>query len=353
MSKPAISDNLSPLLESGIAQEIGEGSVGPTGGRKQILLQFNAQNRYIVTIDLSSNSVIFALSDLAGKIVNTFEIFVSDSTPVESCQDMLCNGVRVLQQSFAACSDRIYCIAIGAPGTFDESGTLVSCNTNCTCPPWYLVDLRPRLTREFGLPVIVYNNIKSATLGEWIEGSCRQEPNLLYLSTGLGIGTGILLNGKIFAGQHYDAGEIYDYVDSDEPERAGNFESRVCLDHLKSACAEIPGSPFSDPHSITLEQIVNAYNQGQPQVCQIVKTTCRRLAIMAYNQMNFISLHLICFAGEYAPFWQCFQQELLSLYAGNGRPAPDVRKTELGKFGSTTGLIYLARQSYFNEICSK
>ena len=353
MSKPAISDNLSPLLEAGLVEEAGGSSAGPSGGRKQILLHFNPQNKYIITIDLSSNSVIFALSDLSGNIVNTFEIFVSDSTPVESCQDMLCNGVRVLQQSHAASADRIYCIAIGAPGTYDESGNLVSCNPGCSCPPWYLADLRPRLKEEFQLPIIVYNNIKSAALGEWIAGCCQQESNLLFLSTGLGIGVGILLNSRIFTGQYYGAGEIYDYIDSDASECSGNFESRVCLEFLKSQCSQYLNSPSGQSDSIHLEQIVDAYEQADPQICQVVRNACRRLAVMVFNQMNLLSLRLVCFAGLYAPFWECFREELLILCRHYGRPEPDVRKTELGKFGSTTGLIYLARQSYFDEICSK
>lgn len=353
MSKPAVSDNLSPLLEEGIVEESGESSVGPSGGRKQILLRFNPKNKYIITIDLSSNSVIFALSDLSGNIVNSFEIFVSDDSPVESCQDMLCNGVRVLQQSYGASADRIYCIAIGAPGSFDAYGNLVSCNASCNCPPWYLTDLRPRLMEEFHLPIIVFNNIKSAALGEWIQGCCQQESNLLFLSTGLGIGVGILLNGRIFTGQYYDAGEIYDYIDSDDPEDKGNFESKVCLESLISQCSQYLNKTSEPPHAVSLEEVVQAYEHDDMEVCEVVRSICKRLAIMVYNQMNLLSLRLVCFAGLYAPFWECFRDELLALCQRNGRPVPDVRKTEIGKFGSTTGLIYLARESYFDMICSK
>ncbi len=55
MSKPAISDNLASLLACGVVREAGESGAGPSGGRKQILLKFNPANRYIISIDLSSN----------------------------------------------------------------------------------------------------------------------------------------------------------------------------------------------------------------------------------------------------------------------------------------------------------
>ena len=353
MSKPAISDNLSILLESGLVEEVGESSVGPSGGRKQILLQFNAQNRYIISIDLSSNSVIFALSDLVGNILNTFEIFVTENTPAASCLELLYNGIRVLQQAFAPGADNIYCIAVAAPGSYDEDGHLLSCNAQCGCPPWYQIDLQTKLSETFQMPVIVYNNIKAATIGEWVNGSCQHESNMLYLSTGLGIGAGILLNGEIFAGENFDAGEIYDYIDSDSPAGSGNFEDCVCLKYLTAACAKLPDAPFPNPKAITIDQITDALHQEHPGVCKIVNNICRRLAVMVYNQLNFISVHLVCFAGEYAPFYDCFRAQLNQLFANSTRPVPDVRETQLGKFGSTTGLIHLARQRYFNEICSK
>ena len=45
LSKPAISDNLTELLEAGIVRESGESSPSPSGGRKSILLQPNGNHR--------------------------------------------------------------------------------------------------------------------------------------------------------------------------------------------------------------------------------------------------------------------------------------------------------------------
>ena len=353
LSKPAISDNLDVLLNTGIVSEIGQSDSGPSGGRKKILLQFNSANRYVISIDLSSYSVIFALSDLDGHILNTFEIFVSADTPAESCQDLLCSGTRALMQSFASRMDSVYCIAVAAPGCFDDDGNLLSCNAQCDCPPWYCIDLKSALSSTFDLPVIIYNNIKAAAIGEWALGSCRHERNALYLSTGIGIGVGILMDGSIYTGEGSDAGEIYDYIESDDQDASQNFEDRICLDYLRKQCSALADSPFPDPDRITMDQIVAAYQSGHPGVCRIVKHVCRRLAIMVHNQMNFISFRLICFAGEYAPFRDCFTRELEALYRTGSRPVPTVRGTELGKYGIIQGVIHLSRLRYFDEICSK
>ena len=353
MSKPAISDNLASLLACGVVREAGESGAGPSGGRKQILLKFNPANRYIISIDLSSNSVVFALSDLVGTILNTFEIFVSDTTSAESCLDLLCSGVRVLQQASPDSAAQIYCIAVAAPGSYDSSGSLLSCNIKCGCPPWYRIDLKAQLSEVFHLPVIICNNIKAATLGEYISGACVQQPNMLFLSTGLGIGVGILLEGRIFSGESCDSGEVYDYLDSEHTDRKTNFEDRVCLEYLKECCSELNPSPFPDSETPTLPQIVQAYQDQNDGVCKIISSICRRLAGMIYNQLNFISIHTVCFAGEYTPFYDCFAEQLKKLYSASSRPLPSIYKTELAKFGSISGMIYLARQQYFSDLCSR
>ena len=334
-------------------EEIGESTAGPSGGRKQILLQFHAASRYIISIDLTSHSVIFALSDLRGAIVNTFEIFVAADTSVESCAELVFSGVRVLLQSLGGQADKLYCIAVAAPGCYDDVGKQLSCNPQCGCPPLYMIDVKTQLTEAFHVPVVVYNNIKAATIGEWALGSCQHESNFLYINTGIGIGVGILMNGKIFVGQGCDAGEIYDYIESEDQVGRQNFENRICVDYLLAQCAALPDAPFPDSGSVTMDQIVAAYQQGHPGVCAVVKNVCRRLAIMIHNQMNFLSFRLVCFAGEYAPFGDCFARELRALYAAGSRPAPDVRVTELGKYGSIHGVIHLSRLRYFDEICSQ
>lgn len=353
LSKPSISDNLELLLEAGIVKEVGESRSGPAGGRKQILLQFNPMNRYVIAIDLSSNNVIFAVSDLAGKILNTFEISVAIDTTPESCTELLKSGIQVLLQSLGTGTSNVYCIAIAAPGSYNEDGILLSCNPQCGCPPWHQIDLKQSIYEAFQLPVFICNNIKAATLGEWVKGSSSQEANLLYLSTGLGMGAGIVLGGKVFCGENCNAGEIYDYIDSADRVSNGTFEDTICFDYLKDQCSKICDPLFHDKQSLTLCQIVQAYQAGNEEVYAIVDDICHRLAIMAYNQMNFISIRLIYFAGEYAPFGACFAEHLNQLFTASSRPMPTIKITELGKYASIQGMICLATQRYFEQICSQ
>lgn len=61
LSKPAVSDNLKPLLDLGIVDERGVGSPGPSGGRKSVLLRFNPAHRLIIAVSLNFSDPVFAL----------------------------------------------------------------------------------------------------------------------------------------------------------------------------------------------------------------------------------------------------------------------------------------------------
>lgn len=352
LSKPAISDNLETLLQLGIVDEIGESDAGPAGGRRSILLQFNPFHKYIVSINLNFSNPVFVLGNLNGEILNSFDVFIAGGTPIASCMDLVTSGIRVLLQSLGNHADKVYCIAVAAPGVYDEDGKLLSFNKDCGGPEWWKLNLKEELGSAFGLPVIVYNDIKAAALGEWVKGSGSREPNLIYLSAGLGIGAGIILNGALFRGERFNAGEIFDYTDSATVDGI-TYEDTICIEFLKAQCRGLPAFAASGEHAPSLDAIVQAYFQKDADVMRIVDGICHRLAIITYNFMNFISVSHIVFGGEYAPFGDCYAKHLAQLFVNKPRPAPTIKITSLSKFAGIQGMFYLARQQYFRGICSR
>ncbi len=348
LSKPAISDNLSVLLESGIVDEIGESHAGPSGGRRSILLQFNPMHKYIISVNLNYSNPVFAIGNLDGEILNSFDIAITSGTPIEACIELVSSGIHVLLQSLGINSKKVYCIALAAPGVYDQSGKLVSFNKCCDGPAWWSIDLRTEFSKKFHLPVLIYNDIKAATLGEWVKGSGNQAPDLIYFSAGLGIGSGIVLSGSLFHGAQFNAGEIFDYTDLSTLSNSETYEDTICIAYLKEQCSKLDCFQNVSP---TLGTIVDAYRNGNEKVLQIIDEICLRLSIIAYNSMNFISVNYIVFGGEYAPFGDCFAKHLTHLFAGKNRLKPNIHTTSLGKLAGIQGMFYLAREQYFNELC--
>ena len=351
LSKPAISDNVQPLLDLGIVKESGEGSTGPSGGRKSILLQFNPGHRQIIVVNLNYSNPVFVLSDLNGNALNSFDITISPGTPAEACRDLVLEGIRALLQSHGDGQETVFCIAVAAPGVFNHEGDLVHYSTSCGGPQWWQMNLKKIISEAFSLPVIIYNDVKAATLGEWMQGAGTGEENLLYLHAGLGIGCGIILNSKLLMGENYSAGEIFDYYDAANVHPDRKQEDTICIRYLKEQCLKVKGSPFAGRNAVSLEEIIQAYAHGNGAMASVVEEICRRLAVLSHNYMNFLSLNRIVFGGDYVPFGDCFARHLRGLYDGSLWPAPEIRMSELGRHAGIQGMVVLAREQYFRDIC--
>lgn len=351
LSKPAISDNLQPLLDLGIVTESGTGSTGPAGGRKSILVQFNPLHRHIIAVNLNFSNPVFVLADLNGDILNSFDITIAPSIPIEACGELVINGIRMLLQSLGSDQQLVSCIAVAAPGVFDPDGELVAYSTSCGGPAWWKIDLKRILTSTFSQPVIIYNDVKAATLGEWERGAGERQRDLFYLSVGLGIGSGMILDGKPLMGKRFNAGEIYNYIDSSNAYCGMKLEDTICMDYLRDQCLRAPASPFAGRETLSFQEILLAYRAGNSAVCGVVEGICRRLAVITYNYTNFISIDQVVFGGEYAPFGGCFARQLKRLYDSTLWPAPEIKVSLLGKYAGIQGMVYLAREQYFKQVC--
>lgn len=100
-------------------------------------------------------------------------------------------------------------IGIGSTGPLDrERGSI---QNPYTLPGWEDVDIRSPLVDAFHVPVALENDADAAALGEAWMGAGRGLPRLLMVTVGTGIGTGFVVDGKIYRGlnqEHPEGGHI-------------------------------------------------------------------------------------------------------------------------------------------------
>jgi len=95
-------------------------------------------------------------------------------------------------------------IGIGVP-SLAHNGVVFSPNN---IPSWKKVPLQKILQRRFGLPVFVDNDANCFALGELHYGKGRRRKNLVGVILGTGLGSGVIINGKLYSGHNGGAGEI-------------------------------------------------------------------------------------------------------------------------------------------------
>jgi glucokinase len=97
-------------------------------------------------------------------------------------------------------------IGIGVPSVVDVENGIVFNVANI--PSWERVPLKDILEDEFGVPVSVNNDVNCFILGEHQFGLVKGLKNVVGVSSGTGLGSGIIINNQLFNGNNCGAGEI-------------------------------------------------------------------------------------------------------------------------------------------------
>jgi len=161
---------------------------------------------YNIGIDIGGTNVKIAVVDAKGKLAFT----ETASTRAEMGYEFtIKNIINLIKESLSKSEvsiKQIGGIGVGCPGQIDSDNGIVRSLRNI--PGWVNVPLAQILTDEFKLPVKIDNDVRVATLGEYKFGAGRGYKNLICITVGTGIGSGIIIEGKLLRGASMSAGEL-------------------------------------------------------------------------------------------------------------------------------------------------
>lgn len=201
--------------------------------------------------------------------------------------------------------DQVEGIAISMPGMLDNK------NGHCVTAGYlaYLAGstVGDELSERYGLPVSVENDGKCAALAEYWRGSLKGCDNGAVVVLGSGVAGGIILNGKIYRGRHFTAGE-YSYVctDVENPEEMSSYWGLSSgAEGLAKTVAKYTGEDWQSYNGVKIFERANA---GDNLVQEGLKEFTHQLAVQIYNLNIYLDLDLIAIGGGIS------QQPLLHEY---------------------------------------
>ena len=103
-------------------------------------------------------------------------------------------------------NDKIAGIGIGVPSLVDPEKGIVYDATNI--PAWKEVHLKEQIEAKYGIPVYVNNDANCFVMGEKYFGKGKDYKNIVGLIIGTGLGSGLVFNNHLYAGENYGAGEF-------------------------------------------------------------------------------------------------------------------------------------------------
>jgi glucokinase len=190
-------------------------------------------------------------------------------------------------------------VGVGVAGQIDSLHGAVRFSPNLG---WHDEPFQENLQKALGLPVVVTNDVRAATWGEWLHGAGQGCMDLICLFVGTGIGGGVVSNGQILAGSGNSGGELgHITTDLNGPLcRCGN---RGCLEALAGGWAIarraqelIAANPESGTsileiaegklEAVTAKTVAQASQKGDPLAMRIIGEVEKALIAGAVSLVN-------------------------------------------------------------------
>ena len=163
-----------------------------------------AQNR--IGIDVGGTNVKLALVSSEGKIIYSNSIPTHAEMGYEYTVNNIKEAIKDLIKETDSQTKDIQGIGFGFPGQVDYKSGIVRLAPNI--PGWVDVPIAQKIEEEFGISTRVDNDVRCAALGELNFGAGKGCENLICITVGTGIGSGLIVNGKLVRGASNAAGEI-------------------------------------------------------------------------------------------------------------------------------------------------
>jgi glucokinase-like ROK family protein len=306
LNKTTVSSLVRELIARQFVREIGFDSSG--AGRPAVLLELNPDAGCIIGMEIGVDFILAILTNFKAQVLWRYR---EDTDQAEGQETILAKALDVGRQAFAVGGSPhspVLGIGIGIPGLVDiSSGTLLFAPNL----KWHDVPLREIFSREFDVPAFVDNDANVAALGESYFGAAQGSKDFVYLSIGVGLGGGIVLDGQLYRGIGGYAGEIGHMTITSDGERC-NCGNCGCWETLVSQTAVVHrvrkaveagnASRVSQLAEGRLERIsipviVEAAEEGDEVARQALEETGDYLGIGIANLINAFNPELIIFGG--------------------------------------------------------
>ena len=301
LTRTSVGDLVGTLIDDGLIEEVGRGQ--STGGKSPILLRVAPDGRHLIGLDLGE-AFSGAVVNLRGEILRSIHLPL-DGRNGDAAVELVFQLVDALRAD-----DRspLLGIGIGAPGVIDTSTVTVRWSVNLN---WADLPLGRLLEGRYGVPVVVANDSHAAALAELTFFRRPRPNNLIVIKVGRGVGAGIILNGQLFQGDGYGAGEFghVSMGSADAPCRCGRVG---CLETMASMRALVDAAGAVEP-SITDESgLVTAFLAGATAIRQIVLDAARELGVAIGWLIGVLNVRYVLLVGPVAAFGDDWLSEVRS-----------------------------------------
>jgi len=265
-----------------------------------------------IGVDIGGTKIAAGVVDSIGKISYQHHAAMPANETAEDALQAVLDVIERIRSAAKNTSSDIANIGICAPGPLDPNRGIIMNPPNLLC--WRDYPLLERIYQKTQLPVKLENDANAAALAEAYWGAGKGYQNIFYATFGTGIGTGYILNGRIFNGStglSPEGGHMT--IDRNGPlcgcGKRGCIEAiasgsalarhaRVtAVSHEKVIAAKVLEMADGDAQKITAETIITAAGMNDPFAKQLLEDAVTSVSIWLGNIYDLLEPQAIIFGG--------------------------------------------------------
>lgn len=309
LNRSTISNIINALMDDGLVDELElmESKIGRPG----IALTLRPDGGAVIGVEIGVGFVSVILTDF---VANILWRELTECSPSKPQLEIIAKAEKSIDQAISFAEKkhlRILGIGLGVPGLVNEQKGELLFAPNLG---WRDVPLRLMWNQRFHLPLYVENEANLGALGEYYYGVGQNVDKFVYLSSGVGLGGGIIIDGKLFKGGRGFAGEIGHIQRDPQGElcgcgRIGCWETQVgpraVLNRVRRSLESNHDgslSKYTDGNieNLTFKQVVDCALKGDKICFNALEEVGRNLGAGIADLANIFNPQMIVIGGAFS-----------------------------------------------------
>ena len=363
LNRGTVSNIVNVLIDDGLVSEIEQQEFKV--GRPGISLRLRPDGGAVIGLEIGVDFITIVLTNFVAETIWETRIEISPSL---SQTGIIGQAEQLVEYALSIAREqdlRPLGIGIGLPGliNLDRGELIIAPNLN-----WKNLPLRVMWDQRFRLTVYIENEANLAALGEYYFGVASGVDNFIYLSSGIGLGGGIIINGSLFRGGHGYAGEIGHTQRDPQGEmcgcgRIGCWETQVgpraVLRRVKKEL-EIQSDQFllnacqGDLNNLTFDKVVKFALEGN-NICNLaIKDVATYLGEGIADLVNVFNPELVVIGGAFILGKDILQPIIeKTIFSGALQPSADslrIAFSERGDNACALGAVAIVLDNILREM---
>jgi len=365
LNPSTISNLTGELIQMSILKEVGTGT--SQKGRRPIQLSLNPDGPCVIGVEVIGDRIVALVVNMEAKIMAKVRAKISADKLGKPVVKKLIETINKVIKESGKPRSKIKAIGMGITGLINSETGIAKFSPNIG---WNNVPIKKLVEEEFGIQTFVDNDVKAMALGEYRFGSGKGKRDLVCINIGEGLGSGIVINGKIYRGANFIAGEIgHTIIDLNGPRcRCGN---RGCLETFASGRAIVSHAIIAIRQNrktlisqlannkidkITPKVVFEAADRKDKLAKDIIEEAGKYLGTAIANVINSFDPEVVILGGEIAQFdnfslmLEPAKKVATKCTFGGKTRKTQILTTKLGDDSPAIGAATLALERLFNPL---